>query len=57
MEWKADRLNERSINVARRLGFIFEGVHRQPVVYKGRSRDTAWLSSLGLGVGGVEAPL
>ena len=26
------------------LGFTFEGVFRQAVVYKGRSRDTAWFS-------------
>ena len=25
-------------------GFEFEGVFRQAVVYKGRSRDTAWFS-------------
>jgi len=29
---------------AERLGFTFEGIFRQAVIYKGRSRDTAWFS-------------
>jgi hypothetical protein len=29
---------------ARRLGFAYEGTFRNAVVYKGRSRDTAWFS-------------
>ena len=43
-EWKCDSLNERSCKAALRLGFVFEGVFRQAVVYKGRNRDTAWYS-------------
>jgi RimJ/RimL family protein N-acetyltransferase len=43
-EWKCDALNEPSRAAARRLGFAFEGLFRQAVVYKGRSRDTAWYS-------------
>lgn len=43
-EWKCDALNERSKDAAARLGFRFEGVFRQAVVYKGRNRDTAWYS-------------
>ena len=43
-EWKCDSLNARSRATALRLGFSFEGVFRQAVVYKGRSRDTAWFS-------------
>lgn len=43
-EWKCDSLNAPSRRAAQRLGFTFEGVFRQAVVYKGRSRDTAWFS-------------
>ena len=43
-EWKCDNFNEPSKRAAHRLGFQFEGVFRQAVVYKGRSRDTAWFS-------------
>jgi RimJ/RimL family protein N-acetyltransferase len=43
-EWKCDSLNAPSRSAAARLGFTFEGVFRQAVVYKGRNRDTAWFS-------------
>lgn len=43
-EWKCDSLNARSRRAAERLGFMFEGVFRQAVIYKGRNRDTAWYS-------------
>jgi hypothetical protein len=43
-EWKCDSLNAPSRAAARRLGFRYEGLFRQAVVYKGRSRDTAWFS-------------
>lgn len=43
-EWKCDSLNAPSRAAALRLGFTFEGIFRQAVVYKGRSRDTAWFS-------------
>jgi RimJ/RimL family protein N-acetyltransferase len=43
-EWKCDSLNAPSRAAAQRLGFRYEGVFRQAVVYKGRSRDTAWYS-------------
>lgn len=43
-EWKCDALNAPSQEAARRLGFTFEGTFRQDRIYKGRSRDTAWLS-------------
>lgn len=43
-EWKCDAHNDRSRRAAVRLGFRFEGVFRQAVVYKGRNRDTAWYS-------------
>jgi len=43
-EWKCDSLHQRSRNAALRLGFHYEGTFRQAIVYKKRSRDTAWLS-------------
>ncbi|MBI3414411.1 MAG: GNAT family N-acetyltransferase [Verrucomicrobia bacterium] len=43
-EWKCDSLNAPSRAAAQRLGFSFEGVFRQAIVYKERSRDTAWYS-------------
>ena len=43
-EWKCDSLNAPSRAAAQRLGFTFEGIFRQAVVYKGRSRDTAWFA-------------
>ena len=43
-EWKCDALNEPSRAAALRLGFVFEGIFRQAIVYKGRNRDTAWYS-------------
>lgn len=43
-EWKCDSLNAPSRRAALRLGFQFEGIFRKAIVYKGRSRDTAWFS-------------
>lgn len=43
-EWKCDSLNGPSRRAALRLGFRPEGIFRQAVVYKGRTRDTAWFS-------------
>jgi len=43
-EWKCDALNAASRRAAERLGFTYEGTFRQHMVYKGRSRDTAWYS-------------
>ena len=45
-EWKCDDFNEPSKRAALRLGFQYEGRFRQAVVYKGRTRDTAWFSIL-----------
>lgn len=45
-EWKCDSLNARSRAAALRSGFTYEGTFRQAIVYKGRSRDTAWFSLL-----------
>jgi RimJ/RimL family protein N-acetyltransferase len=43
-EWKCDSLNGPSRAAALRYGFTFEGIFRKAIVYKGRSRDTAWYS-------------
>jgi RimJ/RimL family protein N-acetyltransferase len=43
-EWKCDSLNAPSRAAAQRLGFSFEGVFHQALVYKGRNRDTAWFA-------------
>jgi RimJ/RimL family protein N-acetyltransferase len=43
-EWKCDCLNAASRAAAARYGFTFEGIFRRAIVYKGRSRDTAWYS-------------
>lgn len=45
-EWKCDSLNQPSRNAALRLGFSYEGTFRNAVIYKERSRDTAWFSLL-----------
>jgi RimJ/RimL family protein N-acetyltransferase len=45
-EWKCNSLNAASRRAALRFGFTFEGVFRQHMVVKGRSRDTAWFSML-----------
>lgn len=46
VEWKCDALNAPSRRAAARLGFTYEGTHRQATVVKGRNRDTAWYSVL-----------
>ncbi len=43
-EWKCDTFNAPSRAAAQRYGFSYEGVFRQAVIYKGRTRDTAWYS-------------
>lgn len=43
-EWKCDALNAGSRRAAARLGFRYEGLFRQALVYKGRNRDTTWFS-------------
>ena len=45
-EWKCNVLNAKSQAAARRLGFTFEGIFRQHMIVKGRSRDSAWFSML-----------
>lgn len=46
LEWKCNSLNAPSRRAALRFGFTFEGIFRQHMVVKGRSRDTAWFSML-----------
>jgi RimJ/RimL family protein N-acetyltransferase len=43
-EWKCDSLNAPSRRAAERLGFAYEGLFRQAIVYRQRNRDTAWYS-------------
>jgi RimJ/RimL family protein N-acetyltransferase len=45
-EWKCDSLNAPSRRAALRYGFVFEGIFRQHMIAKGRSRDTAYFSML-----------
>ncbi|WP_221272938.1 GNAT family N-acetyltransferase [Tunturiibacter gelidoferens] len=45
-EWKCNALNLPSRRAAERFGFAFEGIFRQHMVIKGRSRDSAWYSML-----------
>jgi RimJ/RimL family protein N-acetyltransferase len=54
-EWKCDALNAPSRKAAQRLGFSYEGIFRQALVYKGRNRDTAWYSVLDQEWPGLEA--
>jgi RimJ/RimL family protein N-acetyltransferase len=42
--WKCHALNAPSRRAADRLGFTYEGTHRNHRIIKGRSRDTAWYS-------------
>ncbi|GAB4456359.1 MAG: GNAT family protein [Armatimonadaceae bacterium] len=46
VEWKCNVLNERSRQAAEKMGFRFEGIQECHYIFKGRSRDTAWLRLL-----------
>ena len=46
LEWKCDSLNAPSRRAALRYGFVFEGIFRNALVTKGRSRDTAWFAMI-----------
>lgn len=43
-EWKCNVDNAASRRAAARFGYVFEGIFRNDMVAKGRSRDTAWYS-------------
>ncbi|MEM1147563.1 MAG: GNAT family protein [Pseudomonadota bacterium] len=43
-EWKCHNENAASRRAAERFGFQFEGVFRNDMVVKGKSRDTAWFA-------------
>jgi len=43
-EWKCDSLNDASRRAALRLGFKYESLFRQHMIYKGRNRDTSWFA-------------
>ena len=43
-EWKCNERNLASKRSAERFGFVFEGIFRNDMITKGRSRDTAWYS-------------
>jgi RimJ/RimL family protein N-acetyltransferase len=45
-EWKCHNFNEPSRRAALRLGFSYEGIFRQHMIVKGRSRDSAYFSML-----------
>jgi RimJ/RimL family protein N-acetyltransferase len=46
MQWRCNSLNQKSRHAARRLGFRFEGIFYNHLIFKGRNRDTAWYSIL-----------
>ena len=46
MHWRCNAQNAKSRQAARRLGFRFEGVFHNHMIFKGKNRDTAWYSIL-----------
>lgn len=46
MQWRCNALNGKSRGAARRLGFRFEGIFYNNLIFKGMNRDTAWYSIL-----------
>ena len=46
MQWRCNALNQRSRKAAQRLGFRFEGIFHNHLIFKGKNRDTAWYSIL-----------
>ena len=46
MQWRCNALNAKSRSAAQRLGFRFEGIFYNNLIFKGMNRDTAWYSIL-----------
>lgn len=46
MQWRCNALNQKSRTAAKRLGFRFEGIFYNNLIFKGMNRDTAWYSIL-----------
>lgn len=46
MQWRCNSLNQKSRGAAHRLGFRFEGIFYNHLIFKGKNRDTAWYSIL-----------
>jgi RimJ/RimL family protein N-acetyltransferase len=46
MQWRCNALNQKSRNAALRLGFKYEGIFYNHMIFKGQNRDTAWYSIL-----------
>ncbi|MGI9477344.1 MAG: GNAT family N-acetyltransferase [Hyphomicrobiaceae bacterium] len=46
MQWRCNSLNKRSRYAAARLGFRFEGIFYNHMIFKGKNRDTTWYSIL-----------
>jgi RimJ/RimL family protein N-acetyltransferase len=46
MQWRCNALNSASRAAAGRLGFRFEGIFYNHMIFKGKNRDTAWYSIL-----------
>ena len=46
MQWRCNSLNRRSRHAAARLGFRFEGIFYNHLIFKGKNRDTTWYSIL-----------
>jgi len=46
MQWRCNAQNKKSMSAAERLGFRFEGIFYNHLIYKGKNRDTAWFSIL-----------
>ncbi|RRC99430.1 N-acetyltransferase [Amphritea balenae] len=46
MQWRCNSQNSGSRTAAQRLGFRFEGIFFNHMIFKGKNRDTAWYSIL-----------